>query len=313
MSSTCAIVFPGQGFYKIGILSKFVENSHIIKSTFCKASNILGYDLLDLVQNGPQYELYKIEKIQPAILTSSVCIWKIWIKNNGKIPKFIAGHSLGEYTALVCAGSLNFSDAIKLVEFRGNLMKLINNKSFGSMYVIIGLNIKFINHLCKKLAYGQIVSPASFNSPQQTVISGHTEAVQRVCNICKKTGAILISLPNNVPSHCELMKPISYKFKKELNKIKIKKPNIPVINNINAKIEEDPFFIKKSLVEQLYKPVQWIKIIKFFVNKKINKLFEMNYNKNVLAKLSKQISNKIFCISINNNKSLINAIQNITD
>lgn len=305
-----AMVFPGQGSQSVGMMSNFDLKEQEIKNTFNSASSILGYDLLQLIQNGPTTELNKTYITQPALLACSTAIYRLWIKNCDKKPKLIAGHSLGEYTALVCSGVIKFTEAIKLVELRGILMQESVPEGIGAMKVIIGLNNNLITQACKESSGDQVVNPVNFNSPEQVVISGHKEAVERATVICKKMGAkLILSLPISVPAHSILMKSASNKLNQALKKIKFKKPNIPIINNVDVKYLSDPYLIKKALVRQIYNPVLWVDVIKF-ITKKINHLIEIGPGK-ILTKLSKKIVNNIKLNSINSQKNLLTIINNL--
>lgn len=305
-----SMIFPGQGSHYIGMMSNFNVKNLIIKNTFNEASNILGYDLLKLIQYGEKKELNKTWKTQPALLSCSIAIYRLWINQGGEEPKLIAGHSLGEYTALVCSKVINFTEAIKLVEYRGKLMHKYFPNNIGSMKVIIGLNHNLIIQACKECSYKKIVEPVNFNSPEQVVISGHKEAVEKAGNICKKMGAkLVLELPINIPSHSSLMKDISIKLKTKLEKIKFKKPKIPFINNVDVKIENNTKLIKNALVRQIYSPVLWMDIINFISNK-VKYFLEMGPNK-ILTNLSNKINKNIMSIAINSEKNLLNTINKI--
>ncbi|MGP1871264.1 MAG: ACP S-malonyltransferase [Arsenophonus sp.] len=309
--SDFAMIFPGQGSQSIGMLSDLAKEFKMVKETFTNSSDILGYDLWNLIQNGPIKELNKTWKTQPAVLSASVAIFQVWRENGGKIPKLMAGHSLGEYSALVCANVIDFKSAIKLVELRGQLMQESVKDKIGTMYAIIGLNNKLVLASCKQAAQGQIVSAVNFNSPEQIVIAGEKDAVERAVILCKAFGAKrTLPLAINVPSHCELMYPASKKLAQALKKIAFNKPNISVVNNVDVKIENSIDRIRYALVRQLYNPVRWVEIIKFIVEKEgISKLLEIGPGK-VLTGLSKQIISTINSAAINDRKSLIAALVN---
>jgi len=237
--SKFAMIFPGQGSQYLGMLSNLAKKYKIVEKTFNESSNVLGYNLWNLVQNGSKNELNKTWKTQPALLSASVAIFRIWKKKKGKMPKIMAGHSLGEYSALVCANVINFNSAIRLVKLRGELMyKSIPKGMQGVMYAIVGLDKELILAMCKKGAKNEIVSAVNFNAPDQTVIAGEKKAVERTAILCKKAGAkFVLQLAVNVPSHCLLMKPAAKKLEKILEMIIFKKPIIPVINNVDVKIE----------------------------------------------------------------------------
>ncbi|WP_367670601.1 ACP S-malonyltransferase [Sodalis-like secondary symbiont of Drepanosiphum platanoidis] len=299
-----AMVFPGQGSQKIGMLSQLYNNFFQIKETFLEASSIIGYDLWNIVKNGPKKTLDKTYYTQPALLTSSFAIWKLWKDQGGDIPKFMAGHSLGEYSALVCSGILKFSDAIKLVIFRANLMQKSIYSKNGSMSAIIGLNDNTVIKICKKISKKKIVSAVNFNAPGQVVIAGDKESVIKANKLCKIAGAYcIIPLSVSVPAHCSLMKPISKKLSNALKKINFYKSNISVINNVDIKIETKPSLIRSALTRQIYNPIQWKKIILYLSKKGVKTFLEIGPG-NVLSKLIKKNIKIISSASINNIDSL---------
>ncbi|BGI51010.1 MAG: ACP S-malonyltransferase [Arsenophonus endosymbiont of Ceratovacuna japonica] len=308
--SNFAMIFPGQGSQFIGMLSDLAKNFTVVEETFSESSNILKYDLWDLVQNGSKEELNKTWKTQPALLSASVAIFRIWQKKKGKTPTIMAGHSLGEYSALVCANVIDFKSAIKLVELRGRLMQESVPEGIGVMYAIIGLDNKSILSLCHEAEQGQVVSVVNFNSPKQVVIAGEKNAVERAIVLCKKAGVKrILPLTVSVPSHCILMKSAAIKLSQELETIKFNKPDIDVINNVDVKIENSAEGIRRSLVKQLYNPVRWVETIEFIAKQGIMQLIEIGPGK-VLTCLSKQIISTINSVSINDTKSLYTAFIN---
>lgn len=304
-----AMVFPGQGSQSIGMLDKFGIKYPEIKNYFDEASSILKYDLWKLIEKGPLKELNKTYKTQPAILVSSVSIYKTWIKKGGTLPNIMTGHSLGEYSALVCSKSLKFSDAIKLVELRGKIMQNSIPKETGSMKAIIGLDKNKILEICNNISIKNKVEISNFNAPKQIVISGYKEAVEKVGLICKKMKALVISLPISIPAHCALMKSAAKKFKYILNKISFQVPQIPVFNSVNLVFNNSSNQIIKYLVEQMYKPVLWDKCIQYIYKKNIFTFLEVGPGK-ILSKLIKQNLKSVITISINNENNLLKAIKN---
>lgn len=251
--SKFAIVFPGQGSQAVGMLAELAEQFPIVQATFAEASEVLGYDLWALVQNGPVEDLNQTHRTQPALLTASVAIWRVWQEKGGEQPTVLAGHSLGEYSALVCAGVIDFKEAVKLVELRGQLMQEAVPAGVGAMSAIIGLDNDAIAKACADAAEDQVCSPVNFNSPGQVVIAGNKEAVDRANALCKEAGAKrALLLPVSVPSHCELMKPVADKLAVALENMTFNTPTIPVINNADVATETDPAAIKLALVKQLY-------------------------------------------------------------
>lgn len=305
-----AMVFPGQGSQAIGMLAELAEHYPIVTETFAQASDVLGYSLWDLVQNGPEEELNKTWKTQPALLAASVAIWRVWQEKQGKMPQMMAGHSLGEYSALVCAGVIDFTAAIKLVELRGQLMQEAVPAGTGAMYAIIGLDNDAIAKACEEAAQGQIVSPVNFNSPGQVVIAGNKEAVERAGALCKEAGAKrALPLAVSVPSHCALMKPAADKLAVALQEIEFKQPEIQVVNNVDVKAQTDANAIRDALVRQLYNPVRWTETVEFIADKGITQLLEIGPGK-VLTGLTKRISKEMNAAAVNDIASLDAALGN---
>lgn len=302
-----AIVFPGQGSQSVGMLAELAEQHAIIKETFAEASDVLGYDLFDLVMNGPAEELNKTWKTQPALLTSSVALWRLWQALGCAKPAVMAGHSLGEYSALVCAGALEFKDAVKLVELRGQAMQRAVPEGVGAMSAIIGLDNDTIAANCEKAAEDQVVAPVNFNSPGQVVIAGNKEAVERANTLMKESGAKrALLLPVSVPSHCALMKPAADELASVLEHIAIQTPAIPVINNVDVTAATDPAIIKQALIRQLFSPVRWTETVEKMANDEITFAVEMGPGK-VLTGLVKRIDKRVDGCSINDSASLADA------
>lgn len=305
-----AMVFPGQGSQTVGMLAELAEQYPIVTETFAQASDVLGYSLWDLVQNGPEDELNKTWKTQPALLAASVAVWRVWQEKQGKMPQMMAGHSLGEYSALVCAGVIDFTAAIKLVELRGQLMQEAVPAGTGAMYAIIGLDNDAIAKACEEAAQGQVVSPVNFNSPGQVVIAGNKEAVERAGVLCKEAGAKrALPLAVSVPSHCALMKPAADKLAIALQEIEFKQPEIQVVNNVDVKAQTDVNAIRDALVRQLYNPVRWTETVEFIAEKGITQLLEIGPGK-VLTGLTKRISKEMNVAAVNDIASLNAALGN---
>ncbi|WP_413110519.1 ACP S-malonyltransferase [Thaumasiovibrio sp. DFM-14] len=303
MSNT-AIIFPGQGSQAVGMLAELAEKYSIVTETFAEASDVLGYDLWALVQNGPVEDLNQTFRTQPALLAASVAIWRVWQQEGGEKPAVVAGHSLGEYSALVCAGVVAFKDAIKLVELRGQLMQQAVPAGVGAMYAIIGLDNDAIAAACEEAKQGDVVSPVNFNSPGQVVIAGNKAAVERAGVLCKEAGAKrAMPLPVSVPSHCELMKPAADKLAVALEAIVFSVPEIPVINNADVAVETDPQAIKAALVKQLHCPVRWTESVEKMAQDGIETLIEMGPGK-VLTGLTKRINKTLSSSAVNTIASL---------
>lgn len=305
-----AMVFPGQGSQAVGMLKDLAENYPVVKSTFDEASQVLGYDLWALVQEGPAEELNKTWQTQPALLASSVAIYRVWQSINGAQPEFMAGHSLGEYSALVCAGVIDFKDAIKLVELRGKLMQEAVPSGTGAMFAIIGLDNDSIQKACEQAAQGQVVAPVNFNSPGQVVIAGNKDAVERAGALCKEAGAKrALPLAVSVPSHCALMKPAADKLAITLNDIRFNTPKFAVINNVDVKVETSAEKIKAALIAQLYSPVRWTESVEEMAKQGVTLLVEMGPGK-VLTGLTKRIVDSLSACAVNDKASLDVAIEN---
>lgn len=304
-----AMVFPGQGSQTVGMLAELAASHAVVEMTFAEASSVLGYDLWKLVQQGRAEELNKTWQTQPALLTASVAIWRLWQQQGGKTPPMMAGHSLGEYSALVCSGSLDFTAAVELVELRGKLMQEAVPAGIGAMSVIIGLDNDAVVAACKQAAQGQVVSPVNFNAPKQVVIAGHKDAVERAGVACKKAGAKrVLPLPVSIPSHCALMKPVVEKMAETLEMVTFFTPQIPVINNVDVCAEQDPAAIRKALVRQLYSPVRWYETVEHLAAHGVEILLEMGPG-SVLTGLTKRIVSTLSGAPVNDPVSLATAIK----
>ncbi|HDG0626060.1 TPA: ACP S-malonyltransferase [Serratia marcescens] len=304
-----AFVFPGQGSQTVGMLAELAAQFPIVEETFGEASSALGYDLWQLVQQGPAEELNKTWQTQPALLATSVAIFRVWQQQGGKAPALMAGHSLGEYSALVCAGVLDFKAAIRLVELRGKLMQEAVPEGTGAMYAIIGLDNDAIAKACEESAQGQVVSPVNFNSPGQVVIAGNKEAVERAGAACKAAGAKrALPLPVSVPSHCALMKPAADKLAVALQDITFNAPQVPVVNNVDVRTENDPEAIRSALVRQLYSPVRWTESVEFIAAQGVTSLLEVGPGK-VLTGLTKRIVDTLTAAAVNDTASLSAALE----
>ncbi|QXO18221.1 MULTISPECIES: ACP S-malonyltransferase [Vibrio] len=302
--SKFAIVFPGQGSQAVGMLAELGEQYDVVKQTFAEASDALGYDLWALVQNGPAEDLNQTFRTQPALLASSVAIWRVWQELGLEQPQVLAGHSLGEYSALVCAGVIDFKAAIKLVELRGQLMQEAVPAGTGAMFAIIGLDDEAIAKACEEAAQGDVVSPVNFNSPGQVVIAGQKDAVERAGALCKEAGAKrALPLPVSVPSHCALMQPAADKLAVALEALEFNVPQIPVINNVDVAAETDPAKIKDALVRQLHSPVRWTEGVQKMSEQGIETLIEVGPGK-VLTGLTKRIVKTLNAQAVNDIASL---------
>ncbi|OOF89372.1 [acyl-carrier-protein] S-malonyltransferase [Rodentibacter ratti] len=300
-----AMVFPGQGSQTVGMLSELATAYPVVLETFKQASEALGYDLWQLVQQGPAEELNKTWQTQPALLAASVAIYRVWQEKYPHLkPEVMAGHSLGEYSALVCSGALDFQDAIKLVELRGKLMQQAVPEGTGAMYAIIGLDNEAIINACKQAEEGEVVSAVNFNSPGQVVIAGAKAAVERAAALCKEAGAKrALPLTVSVPSHCALMKPASDQLSVTLETIAVNEPTVAVINNVDVATESEATTIRVALIRQLYSPVRWTETVEKMAQDGVQVLVEIGPGK-VLNGLTKRIVGDLQAMSVNDLASL---------
>lgn len=308
MNNNLAFVFPGQGSQAVGMLSDLGDNE-VVKSTFAAASAALGYDLWDLIQNDSEGKLNQTDYTQPALLTASVAMFRAWLEKGGATPSVLAGHSLGEYSALVCAGVISLESAVKLVEKRGQYMQQAVPAGIGAMYAIIGLADDAIIAACEQAANDEVVSAVNFNSPGQVVIAGNKAAVERAGALCKEAGAKrALPLPVSVPSHCALMQPAADKLAQDLENIEFNSPQIPVINNVDVALATDGAAIKDALIRQLYSPVRWTESVEKMAAMGAEQLVEAGPGK-VLAGLIKRINKQLKCVSVNTTDTLNSALE----
>jgi len=282
-------VFPGQGSQKTGMLAELAQAHPLVLSTLAEASEALGQDLWRIIQENPDGQLDKTEYTQPALLATSVAIWRLWQQQQGPLPEMLAGHSLGEYSALVCAGVMDLADGIRLVHRRGLYMQAAVPVGTGAMAAIIGMDDSKIDEICRSVAGAGVVSAANFNSPGQTVIAGDKEAVERAMVALKEAGAKR-ALPLNVsvPSHCALMKPAADQLADELSAVEFRSPSIPVVQNINGRAVRDSGEMRDNLLKQLYMPVQWVDTVYCMRDFGVAKVVECGPGK-VLGGLIKRI------------------------
>lgn len=283
-----AIVFPGQGSQSVGMLNNYnLEHPEIVAAACQEASDILGYDMADLIANDPQQQLNQTAFTQPAMLTAGVIAWRIRLQTQAALPSILAGHSLGEYTALVCAKALSFAEGLKLVAKRGELMQNSVPPGTGAMAAILGLDLTAVQTICTK-ATG-IVQAANINAPGQIVIAGEAKSVAEAIEIAKTSGAKrAIMLPVSVPSHCELMRTAAEEFASYLALAGWQRPQLPVIHNYDITSHDDAASICQALEKQLYNPVRWVETIEYFVQTGITEIIECGPG-NVLAGLNKRI------------------------
>lgn len=312
-SSSVAFVFPGQGSQKVGMLAAAHERFQAVRDTFSEASEALGYDMWDLVQNGEQQALNLTETTQPVLLTSSVALWRAWLEQGGPQPSMMAGHSLGEFSALVCAGTLQFVDAVKLVKQRGAFMQTAVPVGEGAMAAILGLDDDVINDICTRSAAdtGQVVAAVNFNSPGQVVIAGQVGAVDAAIEALKNAGAKrAMPLPVSAPFHTSLMKPAGERLAEVVAGLELRAPQIPVVHNVHAATESDPDKIRSLLVEQIYSPVQWTGCIKTIVHQRVSRFVECGPGK-VLSGLNRRIDKSLQSYSLEEPDDLVVTLETL--
>ncbi|HCS65690.1 MAG TPA: [acyl-carrier-protein] S-malonyltransferase [Cellvibrio sp.] len=306
-----AFVFPGQGSQKIGMLAELAAEFPIVEKTFAEASGVLGYDLWALVQTGAQDEINLTERTQPLLLAASVAVWRAWQEKNGSQPAVMAGHSLGEWSALVCAGVVEFNDAVKLVQQRGKFMQEAVPAGQGAMAAIIGLDDALILEACKKAEQGDVVAAVNFNSPGQVVIAGTAAAVERASALCKEAGAKrALPLPVSAPFHTELMRPAAERLAEQIIATVFSVPKIPVVHNVTAEVEMNPEKIKALMIEQIYSPVRWVECINTMVEKGITYTLECGPGK-VLSGLNKRINSELTTASVEKPEELQAALTSV--
>lgn len=284
-----AFVFPGQGSQSVGMLDALAQAYPSVKQTFAEASAALGRDLWRLVEGGPEEALNQTENTQPAMLSAGVAVWRAWRERGGALPVVMAGHSLGEYTALVCAGALDFPDAVRLVADRARFMQSAVPAGEGGMAAILGLDDDAVRALCVQAAEGEVLEPVNFNSPGQVVVAGTAAAVQRAVAQAKAAGAKrAVALPVSVPSHCQLMAPAAKQMAARLREVSLRVPQVPVLHNAHVRAEQDPQAIREALVRQIAAPVRWVETIQAMAAQGVDKVIECGPGK-ILTGLNKRI------------------------
>lgn len=287
-----AFVFPGQGSQSVGMMAAYGDSA-VIRDTFAEASAALGEDLWQMVADGPAELLAQTVNTQPLMLTAGVAVYREWIARGGAAPSLVAGHSLGEYSALVAAGALDFQEAVKLVRLRAQAMQEAVPAGEGAMAALLGLDEPAAAEACAEAAQGEVVSAANLNSPGQIVIAGARAAVERAMAVAKTKGAKrAVLLPVSAPFHCALMKPAAERLQQRLADIEVRVPAIPVLNNVDVAVETDPVRIKDALVRQAYSPVRWIETVQEIARGGVTHVFECGPGK-VLAGMTKRIEGSL--------------------
>ncbi len=302
------VVFPGQGSQSVGMLAELAGAYPVVRDTFSAASDVLGYDLGKLAQEGPAETLNRTDHTQPAMLAAGVAVWRAWQQRGGGEPAVVAGHSLGEYTALVCAGALSFEQAVALVADRGRFMQQAVPEGEGAMAAILGLEDAAAMAICESAAQGQVVSAANFNSPGQVVVAGARAAVERAVAEAKRAGAKrAVLLPVSVPSHCALMRPAADRLLERLQQVEVVSPAIPVLHNVDSATHVGADAIRKALARQLYAPVRWVDTVRAMASQGVDTIVELGPGK-VLSGLSRRIDKGVNSLAVYDTDSLDKAL-----
>ncbi len=305
--TTFAVTFAGQGSQSVGMMSGLAELD-AIKSTFDEASSILGFDLWKLAQEGPAESQNQTVNTQPLMLVAGVATWRAWERLGGPTPAFFAGHSLGEYTALVAAGALSFADAVPLVRFRAQAMQDAVPEGTGGIAAVLGLDVEEVRGVCAEAAQDEVLEAVNLNSPGQIVIAGHRTAVERGMALAKEKGAKrAIMLPMSAPSHCALMQPAADRLQSQLTSVVLHVPNVPVVQNADVLAFTDASKIKHALFEQLFRPVRWIETVQHFAANGVATVVECVPGK-VLTGLNKRIDGNLNCLAVTDRAGLDAAI-----
>jgi len=292
-----AFVFPGQGSQSVGMMAAYGDSA-VVRATFDEASGALGDDLWSMVAEGPAEVLTQTVNTQPVMLTAGIAAWRLWLEKGGRKPVVVAGHSLGEYSALVAAGVIEFKDAVPLVRLRAAAMQEAVPLGTGAMAAVLGLDNAGIAAACAEAAQGEVVEPVNFNANGQTVIAGHKGAVERAMDACKARGAKMAkALPVSAPFHSSLIRPAADKLATRLDELNLLAPQIPVINNVDVAIENDPSRIKDALIRQAYNPVRWVETIQSMAAMGVATVAECGPGK-VLAGLTKRCADGVSGVAL---------------
>lgn len=303
---TTAFVFPGQGSQQVGMMDGFADLP-IVRATFDEASQALGEDLWQLVREGPQETLNLTRSTQPVMLTAAIAVWRAWREAGGALPSYVAGHSLGEYSALVAAGAIDFPDAVPLVRFRAEAMQDAVAAGLGAMAAIVGGDDEAVAQACREAAQGEIVEPVNFNAPGQIVIAGHKTAVERAMVAAKARGAKrAVLLPVSAPFHSSLLEPAANRLARRLGEIEIMRPSIPVVHNVDVEMHETPDEIRAALARQAASPVRWSDIVKWLAAHGVTSIVECGPGK-VLAGLARRIDDRLAVYALTDSTALAQA------
>lgn len=309
MTQPLALIFPGQGSQQVGMLRELAERYSVVRTTFEEAAEALGYDLWKVVQEGPDTALNATACTQPALLASSVAIWRVWQELEGPRPGAMAGHSLGEYSAMVCAGVMTFAEGVRLVRLRGEAMQEAVPAGEGAMAAILGLEDAAVETACAEAAQGDVVSAVNYNAPGQVVIAGSRQAVDRAIAACQAAGAKrAMPLPVSVPSHCALMRPAAERLAEALNDIELRAPRYTVVQNVDACAHADVETLRTRLIEQLYQPVRWVSCVEAMASGGAEVFIECGPGK-VLTGLNKRIARGSRGLAVNDPDSLSAALE----
>lgn len=301
------MVFPGQGSQSIGMMGRY-DAFPVVRDTFAEASEALGEDLWTLVENGPDEALNRTVNTQPVMLAADIAVFRAWRAAGGSAPDLLAGHSLGEYAALVAAGALAFGDAIRLVRFRAQAMQDAVPAGVGAMAAVMGLDAAGVIEACREAAQGQVVEPVNFNAPDQIVIAGHREAVERAGAAAKARGAKrAVLLPVSAPFHSMLMKPAAERLATRLAEVAVDPPTVPVLHNVDVSVADAPDAIRAALAAQAAHPVRWVETIQAFVAEDVTHIVECGPGK-VLSGLTKRIAPEVSALPLNDAEAIAAAI-----
>lgn len=304
-----AFLFPGQGSQSLGMMADLAAEFPVVEETFAEASGVLGYDLWQVVQQGPEDELNRTEITQPAMLAAGIATWRAWLGQGGELPAWMAGHSLGEYSALVASGVMGYADAVATVAERGRLMQAATPDGVGAMAAILGLDDGVLDEVCEQAADGEVVSCANFNAPGQVVIAGHAAAVQRACEMAREAGARrAIPLPVSVPSHCALMEPAAGSLQGVLAGLDFGRGSVPVVHNTDVLVHDDAAAIRGALTRQLWQPVRWTETIRKLADRGVTRFVECGPGK-VLAGLNRRIDRTLEIIALADAATLASAVR----